>query len=602
MLSVQVQAQDQLLQVAKQYLLAKQYDKAAATYKQLLDYSPKDKDLQNAYMQSVMGLGDYKTAEKVVKQLLKQNPDDARMNYTLSKVYKGLGEEKKSNKINQKILDKLNANDLEIRATADLFEKDGNWGMAIATYEKGKTFWKEASYLYAEELALLFDKNGNGEKATESLLDFYVSKPEKREDIKATFLRMMNKPEKLAELQKKVLTRSDKQPEVEAYPDLMSWLYIQQNDYEKAFDQISILDKRLQEGGRRMLGFARVAFRELQFKASLKAYDAVIAMGSEREYYLNARMEKLSCLKEQLAKNALFTKEDVQKVITEYAQFVEAYPAYKQNETIREYAELEARYAHNIENAIALLNHVVQAKNIPMPFKGRCKLEMGDYELIRNNIWESTLLYSQVDKDFKQDMLGEEARYKNAKLSYYAGDFEWAQGQLDVLKSSTSELIANDALHLSVLITENNPPADSNTTPLSMYARADLLEFQNKDLEALQVLDSIETTFPKHPLMDNILMERARIAKKRQEYNEAAMLLQKVVTNYGEDVLADDALFHLAGIYETFFKNKEEAKRFYEQLIVKYPGSTFVNEARKNFRRLRGDKADVEAADNPNIN
>jgi tetratricopeptide (TPR) repeat protein len=200
-----------------------------------------------------------------------------------------------------------------------------------------------------------------------------------------------------------------------------------------------------------------------------------------------------------------------------------------------------------------------------------------------------------VDKDFKQDMLGEEARFKNAKLSYYTGDFKWAQGQLDVLKASTSELIANDALNLSVLITENNPPADSNTTPLLMFARADLLEFQNKDQQAIDILDSISSTYPEHPLLDDILMQKVNMAYKKQDYSEAAMLLQKIVSNYADDVLADDAIFNLAQINEEFFSNKDEAKRLYEQILTKYPGSSFVNQARKNYRRLRGDKADVEA-------
>lgn len=263
---------------------------------------------------------------------------------------------------------------------------------------------------------------------------------------------------------------------------------------------------------------------------------------------------------------------------------------------MREYAQFEAKYVHDIQKAIAILNEVVAANNVDKTFKGYCKLDMGDYQLINNDIWESSLLYSQVDKEFKQDMLGEEARFKNAKLSYYTGDFVWAQGQLDVLKASTSELIANDALNLSVLITENNPPADSNSAPLLMYAHADLLEFQNKNDEALVVLDSITAEYPKHPLLDDILMARAFISIKKQEFNDAAMYLQKIVTNYGEDVLADDALYNLALINENRFNNKDEAKRLFEELILKYPGSTYINEARKNFRRLRGNKSDMDAS------
>jgi len=586
--------QEQLVNVAKQYLLAGNFEKAAATYKQLLDYSPKDQELQKAYLESLMGLKEYKTAEKVVKQLLKSNAADARYNFQLVKIYRGTGEDKKADKLTIKIIDRTNNNDEEIRATANLFEKDGLSDNAIAVFEKGKSYQKENPYLYAEELALLYNKKGDIEKATESLLDFYVSRPEKSEEIKATLQRIMNKPDKLKGLQQKVQKRIEKQPDIEAYPDLMAWMYIQLKEYDKAFEQIKAIDLKLNEGGRRMIGFARVCFREFQFQAAISAYNAVAALGKEQPYYQIARSEKLSCMKEQLQRNPMYTKEEVNALGIEYALFLDEFPQFMQKETLREYAELEARYAHDIDKAIELLNNVVKANNVQQAFKGRCKLEMGDYELVRNNMWDATLLFSQVDKEFKQDMLGEEARFRNAKLSYFTGDFEWAQGQLDVLKASTSELIANDALNLSVLITENNPPADSNATPLMMFAKADFLEFQNKDDDALSTLDTIATDFPKHPLMDNILMVRAHIAEKRQDYNEAAMLFQKIVTTYGDDVLADDALFNLALINETFFKNVDEAKRLYEQLVVKYPGSTFVNEARKSFRRLRGDKASVE--------
>jgi len=593
-LSGHLLAQEQLVNVAKQYLLAGNYEKAAATYKQLLDYSPNDKELQNAYMQSLMGLKDFKTAEKVVKQLLKSNPNDPTINLQLVKIYRETGEEKKANKLTEKIIDRVQMNDEQIRSVATMFEKENLPDNAISVYERGRSFSKDNPYLYAEELALLYNKKGDIDKATQSLLDFYVSRPEKSEEIKATLQRIMNTPEKIKDLQAKVTKRSEKQPDIEAYPDLMAWMYIQQKDYEKAFVQIKAIDLRLNEGGRRMIGFARVCFREFQYKDAINAYNAVIALGKEQPFYQIARSEKLTCMKVQIQSNPVYTKEEVKALGAEYASFLDEFPQYLQRETLREYAELEARYDHDIDKAIDLLNNVVKANNVPQAFKGRCKLEMGDYELVRNNIWESTLLYSQVDKEFKQDALGEEARFRNAKLSYYTGDFNWAQGQLDILKASTSELIANDALNLSVLIIENNPPADSNVTPLLMFARADLLEFQNKDDEALAVLDSIAEEFPKHPLMDNILMERARIASKRHDYNETAMLLQKVVTNYGDDILADDALYNLALINETFFKNLDEAKRLYEQLIVKYPGSTFVNEARKSFRRLRGDNAAVE--------
>ena len=161
---------------------------------------------------------------------------------------------------------------------------------------------------------------------------------------------------------------------------------------------------------------------------------------------------------------------------------------------------------------------------------------------------------------------------------------DWAQKQLSVLKASTTELIANDALYLSVQITEN--VEDSNYYPLSRFAAADLLLFCNKDKEAEALLDSISVAFPKHPLCDDILMMHARIAEKHHDFVKALSYLKTIYEQYGKDVLGDDAVFHMAEIFQQDLHNNEQAKHFYEQLILDYPGSTFVQTARQRLREL----------------
>lgn len=574
--------------------MANNYEKATPIYKQLLEYNENDAEIMASYIQCLMGIKDYNSAEKYLKKVIKKNKTSP-LRYELALVYMATDEKKKADKLFEELINQVEPLDQAVRQLAVRFEKSGFLDNAIATYLKGRSFNENNAYLYADELAVLYAKQGNQEKAIGSLMELYISVPEKGELVKGTLLRLLDKPEKLQEFQQTMQKKTNENPDIIAYPDLLAWLLVQQKDYEGAFQQVKAIDTKMDEQGRRVLGFARGALREKEFKAAILAYDFVIEKGKDYPYYQTARSEKLTCMKEELRRNPHYTQTEVVALEQEYEKFLSDYPIYAQRETIREYADLEVRFKHDVEKAIALLKQATQANNQDREFKGRCKLEMGDYELIRNDIWESTLLYSQVDKDFKQDALGEEARFKNAKLSYYTGDFDWAQGQLDVLKASTSELIANDALNLSVLIVENNPPADSNSTPLLMFARADLLEFQNKDDESIKILDSISSQYPKHPLADNILMKKADIAYKHQDYSEAAMHLQDIVTHYADDVLADDALYNLALINETFFQNKDEAKRLYQQLIEKYPGSTYVNLARKAFRALRGDKPDVES-------
>jgi TolA-binding protein len=586
-------AQEQLLNMGIQYLNEKNYPQAETTFKQLLTYSPDDMVLLDYYYKSLMPQKNFKEAEKVIKAIIKKSNAPDTLQFKLANFYQQKGDTKKANNILEKLIKKTPEDIDQALKLAKQFEKAGMVDNAITVLEKTTPkHEKNNPYLFAEELAVLYDKKGDYEKGSERLLDVYVSAPDKQEDIKATFLKMLNTASKTEDLRKKIMKRIGKDEMNMLYPDLLAWIYIQQKDYESAFIQIKSIDLRLQENGRRIIGFARMALREMQYNAAIEAYNYIIDTEKESSYYKLALSEKLTALKSQLESNATYTKQDVLSVEQAYEKTITDFPAFNKEETIREYAQLEAMYVHNIDKAVEILKNVTEANNVDKQFRARCKLDMGDYELIRGNKWESTLLYSQVDKEFKQDMLGEEARFRNAKLSYYTGDFTWAQGQLDVLKASTSELIANDALDLSVLITENNPIKDSNVTPLEMFARASLYQFQNKNDEAILVLDSIKKEYPQHPLIDNIYMERASMAANKHEYNEAAMYYQKVVTEFSDEILADDATFKLATINETIFKNKDEALRLYETIITKYPGSSFVTEARKNFRRLRGDDID----------
>ena len=89
------------------------------------------------------------------------------------------------------------------------------------------------------------------------------------------------------------------------------------------------------------------------------------------------------------------------------------------------------------------------------------------------------MYYSQVEKDFKHEVIGQEAKFKKIKIDYYTGKFNWAQAQLNILKQSTSKLIANNAMELSLLISDNLN-LDTTQLTLQIYANAELLIFQNK--------------------------------------------------------------------------------------------------------------------------
>jgi TolA-binding protein len=297
----------------------------------------------------------------------------------------------------------------------------------------------------------------------------------------------------------------------------------------------------------------------------------------------------LRCKRDKIVEGFDYSKEDLIDLEKEFESFLTEYSNTRGTAYIAlELAKLEAFYLNDLTKAINILNEVVTYPGIDKNSQAEAKLNLADFYLMDNEVWEATLLYSQVDKDFKEDMLGHEARFRNAKLSYYNGDFQWAQSQFEVLKASTSRLIANDALDLSVFIMDNLA-LDTTSTALKLYSEADLLVFQNRFDEAFFKLDTLLKTFPQHSLEDDVLYLKAQIYKKTKSYEKSAELLQKIIENYQEEIRADNALFELAELYETHLKDIEKAKTLYERLFIDFSNSTFAVEARKRFRILRGD-------------
>ena len=254
-------------------------------------------------------------------------------------------------------------------------------------------------------------------------------------------------------------------------------------------------------------------------------------------------------------------------------------------------AQLQAFKLHKFNDAQKLLEEAVAIPNIRPELLASCKLDLGDVYLINNQPWEATLLYSQVEKDFPNTDINQDAKFRNAKLAYYTGDFTWAKGQLDVLKAATSQLIANDALNLLLLI-DDNTAADSTGAALKIYARADLQIFAEQPDKAILTLDSIDKKFPNNSLSDDILMSKSRILIQQKNYAAAVPLLKKIADDHPNDLWADDAVFMLGDIYDNRLNDKASAKIWYEKIITTYPGSLWINEARKRFRLLRGDKTD----------
>ncbi|NCX94831.1 MAG: hypothetical protein EBX41_00225 [Chitinophagia bacterium] len=574
-------AQD-LLQAAQKYAYNRQYDSASYCYGLLYKQNPLE--YYQDYFNHLVLAKKYDQAEQLVNQKLKQPGASPTLYIDLAQVYIENKNTLKANEQMEKAVAAVNGDDLKTQKLAKAFQDINQPEYALKVFERASQMLNNP-YIYSAQMATLYAKTGHIEKAVEIVLTRNTGQFMTADHAKEMFLEWLgNDPEKLKTAQRNIIKELNQQPDNTYLAELLAWVYTQKNDWEGALTQLSALDTRNNENGRYLLSLARNAKEAEQYAIATRALDEILAKGNQYPYFLDANILKTVIILDTLNNAVNPKREDVLQLLSLYKQLITQYPSYYGSAMVTDYAYTAAQLADSTRLAIAVLKDALASPFTKREMAGKFKLQMGDYKVLQGKVWEASLLYSQVDKEYKQDILGEEARFRNAKLAYYRSDFQWAQSMLTVLKASTTELIANDALQLSVTITEN--VEDSNYYPLQCFARADLLLFQNKDSKAVQLLDSIATAFPKHPLNDDILMLKAKIAIKHKQYDTAVSRLHAIYEHYADDVLADDALFLLAETYAQHLNNKQEAKKYYELLILNFAGSTYVQVSRARLREL----------------
>ncbi len=578
---------DELL--AAQYMREGNFEKAVMLYQELYEKNPSPV-IYNNYLQCLIELKEFSDARELANQQIENNRGRVRYQVDLGFVYTKEGSNRRARRHFRELIDNLPAHPPSIRDLANAFLFRDFTDYALETYQKGRERMGEAHPFHLE-IASIYDQKGEYGKMMQEYVDLIVHDDSYTEEVQGLMQDAIKDDpelEKADALRRLLIRASQANPEQTIYAELLMWLSLQQNDFEMAFRQARTLDRRLQQDGELVLEVARLSASNNHFDVARRSFEYILALGEMNPYFLRAKTGMLDVKYQQAISGFEIDYDLLREVEQEYESTIDELGIHRQTVTlVRNLANLKAFYLNNVEEATRLLERIIDIRNVSSRVKGECRIELADILLLQGDLWDAHLLYAQVDKTFRDDPLGHEARFKNARLSFYMGEFNWAKAQLDVLKAATSRLIANDAMALSLLIQDNLD--DDNTEPLEMYARAEKHVFMNNFNLAIHVLDSIEEKFSSHQIIDNVLMEKAGIFIRTGEYNKADEMLASITELSPNGLLAADALFERARLYEEYFEDITEAKRLYQQLITDYPGSLNTVTARNRFRYLRGD-------------
>ncbi|MDR2406624.1 MAG: tetratricopeptide repeat protein [Bacteroidales bacterium] len=578
-------------QLAYEYHRNHEYEKAKELFAELYRQKPTH-HFYTFYFHTLLQLGDTKEAERLVKKQINQIPSIQRYNVDLGHVYEMQGDYAKAKKQYESCITNITVNSNIVVEIAQAFLSYKLNDYAIRTYLHGRKLSNQSS-AYTGEITSLYENMDNHEKAmteyilllgeNENTLNFVASRL-------TNWLIDDNNDTHSEIIREQLLKAITKYPDNKAYSSLMIWFSMQKKDFVSAMKQAKAMDKRYNETGQRILELSTVAAKNYDFNTAIDGYNYIITKGEASPLYYDAQIMLVNIKLTQVMVTYPVNYEQVNYVDKELTQYFQSRTVNKNTfDVYRRWISLKAIQLNDISTATKMINELLSSNNIQAKEKALLKLDLGDILRLEGDVWEATLLYSQVEKDFPNDTIRDLAKFKNAKLSFHIGEFEWAKSQLDVLRSATSKLIANDAMYFSLLISDNQNEDDSVNNSLKQFAIADFLMEVHHYKEALILLDSIEHQNLYHSLSDDVLYKKAKIATIQQNYIKADSLYETLLSSYPYDLLADEALFERAKLQETHLNNKLKAMELYQQLLHDYPNSIYIIDARKQYRILRGD-------------
>ncbi|WP_420603108.1 tetratricopeptide repeat protein [Flagellimonas sp.] len=569
--------------LAKQYFNDGDYEKAVVFYEKLVQKNPRRTDYSEGLVACYQQLERYIDAENF---LLKKIEDtyafptffiELGYNYTLQ------NQPDKSTTYYNMALQKIEENPNFGYSVGYRFQKYALLDYAIEAYTRAMILKPDLNYDF--QLARIYGEQGDIEKMYQSYLNLIVEGRTSRSNI------LRNLDDFISEepsntnnilLRKVLLKNAQKNPDI-LWNELLSWLFIQQKQYKSAFGQEKAIYKRTDGTSMdRLNSLGQIALEDKDYESATFVFEFIVENNNDPVAKLNAELHLIDIeLVDATGKKLDAVEKKFNELVSEYGN---------ESRTL----QLQIAYANFLtfkrENAAPAIDMLKESLKLPLGRMGKAyvKLALGDILVFDQKFNQALIYFTQVQKSLKNDVLGQDARFKVAQTSFYKGDFDWALTQLKVLRGSTSQLIANDAMQLSLLISDNSLE-DSTQTALKKYARADLLAYQNKNKEAIDALEDILQNHKGEKIEDEALLRQAQLLENQKSHADAEFNYQKIVEFYADGILADDAHFALGELYRTELNQPEKAKAHYEKIIYNYQDSYYFPKARKHFRRLRGD-------------
>lgn len=574
-------------ELAQSYFRNGDYEKAIILYKPLFDANPIRQDYFKTLLTCYQQIEAYDEAQKLLEKQLQRFPNQLYLYVEIGYNYQLQGLNELAEQNYEKAIDFITINPGYGFMIGRSFSQNHLLDYALESYQMAKKLNPKLNTEISE--AQIYGEKGDLEK----MFSLYLDLIDKNENYYSTIQRYVanfitsdNQDPNNILFKNLLLKRAQSDPK-NSWNVLLSWLFMQQQDYEKALIQEKSLFLRNPDNVTRIKEVGIVSYDNNDLQTAKEAFDLILKKNDPAIIDLQTELQAqiyLLKIEKELGNKGI----GLEKIHKKYQELLNQYG------TSAITINLQLAYANFLtydfdrpDEAIILLKSILPLANSAFD-KGVIQIEIADVLVFTDQFNQALILYTQVQNNLKNSNLAQEARFKVARTSYFKGDFQWAQNQLKVLKSSTSQLIANDALELSLKI-GNNLDKDSLNEGLKKYAKADLLSFQKKNQQAIDTLSYVLTNYKGQNIEDDALYKQAELYWDIGFYEAAEINFLNLLDNHPESLFTDDSIYNLGLLYQNHLNNPEKAKEMYERIIFDFPSSIYLVKSRKAFRKLRGD-------------
>jgi tetratricopeptide (TPR) repeat protein len=564
--------------LAESYFREGEYEKASQIYESLEKNNPFNTRYLKRLITCYQETSNYEKAADLLQKKLLNNPSQHYLRIEIGYNFDRQQKTALAKKEYDFAIDAITSDPSLGGIMGRMFQQNNLLDYAIEAYSKTMRLYKNASYEF--QIAQIYGEKGEFEK----MFDSYTQLIDKDENylggVQRFTSRYINEDATNSNniaFKKSLLKKSISNPK-NVWNELLSWLFTKQKEYGKAFIQEKALFNRDPAYIETVFRLAKIAFENNDITTAKKCFDFILEKTNFIEEKITAELYLLKIAVKTTAKNSASLFE---KTLQEYGVNRNSL------EIQLEFADYLTFKINNPSKAIEVLEKALLLST--SKFKNaRIKLKLGEVLVFTGRFNKALLYFSQVQTQLKNHPLSQQARFKVAQTSYFKGDFKWAKSQLKILKGSTTQLIANDAVDLFLVISDNEPK-DSIPSGLIDFAKADLLAYQNKNTEAIAIYSAMAQKYQGQNIEDDVLFNQAALYLKEGQYENTISNLLKIISIDAEGILVDDSYYLLAEVYKNKIKDTEKASEYYQKIIFEKPSSIYLVDARKKYREIRGD-------------